>query len=342
MSMVRASGLTGYRGLVEELGGDPAGLLESFRIRPSLLDDPQAFLSYASLIGLLEATSRELDCPDFGLRLSTRQDIKILGPLGVAVRNCDNLGDAMQTASRYMFVHSPAISFTPQLPGATDRVRLVFRILLDRMGRAAQVTELSIGLAARTVTLLAASPRALREVRFSHSRVAPLQAYESHFEAPVTFDHEDSAIDLDATFLGHPIRDASHELRELAEDYLAAHHDDPGTPLSIRVKLVVQRSLGTGSTSCTDVAAAFAMHPRTLQRQLRAEGTTFETLKDNARTELARSYLADDRLPMSRIAALLDYTEQSALSRSCKRWFGKSPRQLRRESQKHDPGSTTS
>jgi len=320
MSMVRASGLTGYRGLVEELGGDPAGLLESFRIRPSLLDDPQAFLSYASLIGLLEATSRELDCPDFGLRLSTRQDIKILGPLGVAVRNCDNLGDAMQTASRYMFVHSPAISFTPQLPGATDRVRLVFRILLDRMGRAAQVTELSIGLAARTVTLLAASPR----------------------EAPVTFDHEDSAIDLDATFLGHPIRDASHELRELAEDYLAAHHDDPGTPLSIRVKLVVQRSLGTGSTSCTDVAAAFAMHPRTLQRQLRAEGTTFETLKDNARTELARSYLADDRLPMSRIAALLDYTEQSALSRSCKRWFGKSPRQLRRESQKHDPGSTTS
>jgi AraC-like DNA-binding protein len=318
--------------LVSELGGEPADLLRRFRISPALLDDPQAFLSYASLIALLEASARELDCPDFGLRLSKRQDIGILGPLGVAVRNCDNLGDAMQTASRYMFVHSPAISFTPQLVEATGRVRLVFRILLDRIGRAVQVTELSVGLAARTVTLLAASPRALRAVRFAHPRSAPLHVYEDHFEAPVVFDEDDAAIELDAGFLAHPIRDARHELRELAEDYLAAHHDDLGTPLSIRVKLVVQRSLGTGSTSCADVASAFAMHPRTLQRQLRLEGTTFETLKDEARAELARGYLADDRLPMSQIAALLDYTEQSALSRSCRRWFDKSPRELRRES----------
>lgn len=331
MTMVRASGLSGYRELVTELGGEPAALLERFRIGPTLLDDPQAFVAYASLIGLLENTARELDCPDFGLRLSTRQDIGILGPLGVAVRNCDNLGEAMQTASRYMFVHSPAISFTPHVVEGSDRVRLVFRILLDRIGRAVQVTELSVGLAARTITLLAASPQALRGVRFAHARAAELSAYERHFQAPVTFNCEDAAVELDASFLSEPIHDASHELRELAEDYLAAHHEDPGSPLSIRVKLVVQRSLGTGSTSCADVASAFAMHPRTLQRQLRAEGKTFELLKDEARSELARGYLADDRLPMSQIAALLDYTEQSALSRSCRRWFNKSPRQLRLE-----------
>ena len=330
--MVRASGLSGYRELVTELGGESASLLEQFQIAPTLLDDPQAFVSYASLIGLLENTARELDCPDFGMRLSTRQDIGILGPLGVAVRNCDSLGEAMQTASRYMFVHSPAISFTPQIVEGAERVRLVFRILLDRIGRAVQVTELSVGLAARTLTLLAASPQALRGVRFAHARAAELLAYERHFQAPVTFDCEDAAVELDASFLSEPIHDASHELRELAEDYLAAHHEDRRSPLSSRVKLVVQRSLGTGSTSCADVAAAFAMHPRTLQRQLRTEGTTFETLKDEARSKLARSYLADDRLPMSQIAALLDYTEQSALSRSCRRWFSKSPRQLRRES----------
>lgn len=338
MTLVRASGLSGYRELVTELGGEPTALLRRFRIAPQLLDDPQAFVSYASLIALLETTSRELDCPDFGLRLSTRQDIGILGPLGVAVRNCENLGDAMQTTSRYMFVHSPAISFTPQVTGASDRVLLVFRILLDRIGRAAQVTELSIGLAARSVTLLAASPRALRGVRFAHPRTAPLSVYERHFAAPVTFDAEDAAIELDASFLNQPIRNASHELRVLAEDYLAAHHDDPGTPLSIRVKLVVQRSLGTGSTSCADVASAFAMHPRTLQRQLHAEGATFESLKDQARAELARGYLADHRLPMSQIAALLDYAEQSALSRSCRRWFDESPRELRRKSRHERAG----
>ena len=122
MSMIRASGLSGYRELVGELGGDADALLRRFRIPAGVMDDPQAFLSYASLIRLLEWTARELQCPDFGLRLSTRQDLGILGPLGVAVRNCDNLGEAMQTASRYMFVHSPAISFTPQ----TSRRKMIW------------------------------------------------------------------------------------------------------------------------------------------------------------------------------------------------------------------------
>jgi AraC-like DNA-binding protein len=327
MSLVRASALSGYRELVAELGGDPLALLERFRIHPAAIERPQSFLTYSSVIRLLEGTAGELACPDFGLRLSTRQDISILGPLGVAVRNCENLGEAMRTASRYMFVHSPAISFTPEQRG--DRVRLRFRILLDRVRAAVQVTELSVGLAARTIALLSQEPRMLAGVRFSHARAAPLRVYHAHFQAPVRFGCSESAIELALGALALPIRDASVELRDLAEAYLELHHDEPGTPLSIRVRMVVERSLGTGAASCEDIAAAFALHPRTLQRQLRKEGTAFEKLKDEARAELARSYLANRDLPISQVAALLDYSEQSALSRSCRRWFGKTPRELR-------------
>lgn len=327
MTLVRASALSGYRELVSELGADPNTLLRRFRIRPDVLDDPQAFVSYGSLIRLLEHTANALQCRDFGLRLSTRQDLGILGPLGVAVRNCGTLGEAMQTASQYMFVHSPAISFAPQIDG--ERARLVFTILLDRVGAAVQVTELSVGLAARTVTLLSDEPDVVAAVRFSHAPVAALSAYRAHFVAPVEFACPESAIDLELSALALPIQDASLQLRELAEDYLELHHTDPGAPLSTRVRLIVQRSLGTGSTSCVDVASALALHPRALQRQLRDEGTSFERLKDETRAELAQRYLVNRDLPMSQVAALLDYSEQSALSRSCRRWFGRSPRQLR-------------
>jgi len=327
MTLVRASALSGYRELVSELGADPSALLRRFRIRPGVLDDPQAFVSYGSLIRLLEHTANALQCRDFGLRLSTRQDLDILGPLGVAVRNCGTLGEAMQTASRYMFVHSPAISFTPHVDG--ERARLVFAILLDRIGSAVQVTELSVGLAARTVALLSDEPHVLTGIHFGHPRFAPSSAYRAHFAVPVEFGCQESAIDLALSALALPIHDASLQLRDLAEDYLELHHTDPGAPLSTRVRLVVQRSLGTGSTSCVDVASALALHPRTLQRQLRDEGTSFERLKDETRAELAQRYLVNRELPMSQVAALLDYSEQSALSRSCRRWFGRSPRQLR-------------
>ncbi|MGB5811644.1 MAG: AraC family transcriptional regulator [Polyangiales bacterium] len=331
MSMVRASGLSGFPELVEELGGDPAALLGRFRISPTALAEPQGFVAYASLIRLLEHAAIALQCPDFGLRLSTRQDLSILGPLGVAVRNCQTLGEAMACASRYMFVHSPAISFTPEPSDREGHILLVYRILIDNVGHTTQVTELSLGLGARVVRMLVQTNDALPAVRLQHARCAPMSAYWSHFEAPVSFGAKLSALEMPLEGLALPIEDASMQLRELAEGYLHSHHTDSRTPLSLRVRRVVERSFGTGASSCRDVASAFALHPRTLQRQLRDEGTTFEQLKDDARAELARGYLANGDLPMSQVAALLDYSEQSALTRSCKRWFGRTPRTLRGE-----------
>lgn len=329
--MVRASGLSGYPELVADLGGSPDAFLARFHLSRAALSEPQGFVSYASLIRLLEQTADELDCPDFGMRLSTRQDLGILGPLGVAVRNCGTLGEAMTCASRYMFVHSPAISFTPEPSDREGHVLLVFRILIDPVGRSTQVTELSLGLAARVVKMLAQTNQALPAIRFEHARCAPMNRYWFHFEAPVSFGAGVSALELPVEGLALPIADASLQLRELAEDYLHSHHADAHTSLSARVQAVVERSFGTGASSCPDVASAFALHPRSLQRLLRDEGTTFEHLKDAARADLARRYIANRDLPISQVAALLDYSEQSALTRSCRRWFGRTPRALRRE-----------
>jgi AraC-like DNA-binding protein len=77
------------------------------------------------------------------------------------------------------------------------------------------------------------------------------------------------------------------------------------------------------------VADALSMHPRTLQRRLRELGTTFEDIKDEARRDLAHRYLAHRDVPLAQVTALLDYSEQSALTRSCHRWFGATPRVLR-------------
>ncbi len=329
MSMVRASALSGYRELVTQLGGSPTQFLREFRIPESVLDDPQSFVSYGSLIRLLEHSAVELGCPDLGLRLSERQDLGILGPLGVAVRNCESLGDAMRCASRYMFVHSPAISFTPQAAEDDGHVLLMFEILLSSVGPAVQVTELSVGLAARIVHMLVDKPQPILRVHLRHRRLSPLAVYGSHFGAPVTFEARVSALELDRKHLALPIEDASSQLRELAESYLALQEHESETPLSARVRMVIRRSLGTGATSCSDVASAFALHPRALQRQLRGEGTSFGQLKDEARADLARDYIANPDLPMSHVAALLDYSEQSAFTRGCKRWFGKTPRELR-------------
>jgi AraC-like DNA-binding protein len=87
--------------------------------------------------------------------------------------------------------------------------------------------------------------------------------------------------------------------------------------------------LGTGNCSRGEVANALFMHPRTMQRRLGEEGTTFEAIKDDARRDLAQSYLSHPALLISQITILLGYTEQSAFGRSCRRWFDLSPREMR-------------
>ena len=45
--------------------------------------------------------------------------------------------------------------------------------------------------------------------------------------------------------------------------------------------------------------------------------------------DLAQRYLAHPEVPLGQVTALLDYSEQSALTRSCQRWFQTTPSALR-------------
>ena len=69
-SLIRAAAMRGYPELVRELGSDPAAMFARFGIPAGAERDENAFISFAALTRMLEATAEELSCPDFGLRLS--------------------------------------------------------------------------------------------------------------------------------------------------------------------------------------------------------------------------------------------------------------------------------
>jgi AraC-like DNA-binding protein len=79
------------------------------------------------------------------------------------------------------------------------------------------------------------------------------------------------------------------------------------------------------------------MHHRTLNRRLKAEGTTFQELLDEVRFEAACQLLDTARIPITEIAVSLGYAETSASSRAFRRWSGATPVERRRRSQKEPP-----
>lgn len=103
----------------------------------------------------------------------------------------------------------------------------------------------------------------------------------------------------------------------------------PATAMSAQVRSFIVRLLVEGDCTHKRVAAALGLHPRTLQRRLREEGESFQSIKDGVRREVALRYLQQPDASLVRLTEILGYSETSVLSRSCNRWFATSPRRLR-------------
>ena len=84
--LVRSAALEGFSDLLVELSADPEPLLLQARINPRFLEDPDHFISYRAVIRLLELAARETNCPHFGLLLSRKQGVSMLGAVGLYVQ----------------------------------------------------------------------------------------------------------------------------------------------------------------------------------------------------------------------------------------------------------------
>jgi AraC-like DNA-binding protein len=104
-----------------------------------------------------------------------------------------------------------------------------------------------------------------------------------------------------------------------------------GNPAAFRttVENTISTLLPHGQAHADAVAKKLGMSERTLARRLADEGVTFNEVLQELKASLATRYLEQDGMPISKIAWLLGFEEASSFSHACRRWTGKSPRELR-------------
>lgn len=336
MSVIRGVALEGYLDLVRELGSDPSPLLARAHLPAESLGDHESFLGYRSVITALELAASVTGHPDFGRQLALRQGLEILGPIGVAARTAATVGEALASISHYFSIYSPALSVSISVPGGRY-ARFEWAVVVNHPPPHPQAAELGVGVALQVFRLLAGAEVTPAEVSFRHQAVAQVKNYRDYFGCPVRFGQPTTGFLFKPRILEQRLA-ADSGVHDVVRDYLNSIvvPADRAT-LAGPVRSLIQRMLSTGGLSIELVAEHLAMHPRTLQRQLAGEGTTFATLVEEVRTEEMLRYLHDTAMPLSHIAGLLGYSEQSVLTRSCQRWFGMSPSALRRREQTQTP-----
>jgi len=168
-------------------------------------------------------------------------------------------------------------------------------------------------------------------VSFQHSAPRDLGQHRATFGPNLEFERDVDELAWDYSTLALPLLTADASLQEVVESHarglLENFPDQHG--LDARLRSAVCEELRLGQLSLERVARRLGTPPRSLQRRLKNEGTSFAAVVDDLRRELAERYLRDRRLSVQETAFLLGFSDVSAFHRAFVRWTGQTPRRFR-------------
>jgi AraC-like DNA-binding protein len=249
--------------------------------------------------------------PQIGLKVSTPHRLGWLGVMG------------------HIMLVSPTVQSTIERCHGHTRVGIV----LPGLQRAVPIQRYDFVWCVLLRTLRRASGRddaVPVVVEYAFPEPANAAFYEQTFGCPVHFGRRHNVMefsDSDLVDALTPAAQASPVLERLA-------HTAPPS-FTARVQEILAAMLPKGPPHRDAVAARLMMSERTLQRRLAEEGTSFTSLVDDTRRELARQSLEAGDLSLKMLSFQLGFSEPSAFYRACKRWFGMTPSDIVHHGEKH-------
>ncbi|MEV5649510.1 AraC family transcriptional regulator ligand-binding domain-containing protein [Nocardia sp. NPDC052254] len=334
--LICASSLSRAPELISECGADAGAMLAAVRIDPAVVGLYDRFVPFTALSALLGRCAEQLGVPDFALRLAGRQDPDILGPVAIAARNAETIGDALARVTEYAHVYSPAIRADLHIGPA--EVAYEFGTVLQRLPYRPHVVELALGVTLSTFKMLGGADFHPSKVAFTHQPISGRRTYTDYFGCTVEFGAPANVLVFPRGLMRRRLPAFDSLAQDIAIRFMTGR--DRRTAFADAVSELIVRSLPAGAAGLDDIARLLMMHPRAVQRELACTGTTFEDLVDDARRDLTTTLLADRNVSLSAVARQIGYSEQSTLTRSCHRWFGMSALAKRRELARIDrPGA---
>ncbi|MBB5210844.1 AraC family transcriptional regulator [Microbulbifer hydrolyticus] len=326
---VRAGALYGFDELARKLGANPVKLLKAAGLPASQVREPDNLIPYESLGKLLELAAEETGDDAFGLHLSTKQGLHVLGLFGAYLSRQDSILSAMTVGGKYAHLHAQGAILSMN-PAANGQAELRLEIVNSKTGHYPQLEDLSLGMIYQLVRDMA-GPQ-WHSSRVFLRRPTPENGknlYTETFSCPVEFDAQYNCFYIDRETLKRKPRTLEGLVDQVIFTQFEQLKSDSESDLTPLVKHAILGLLPTGDCNKTNVALCLGMHPKKLQRILEATDTSFRAILEETRREVAESAVLNSSMPLTNIALNLGYADLAVFSRSFRRWFGRSPSEIR-------------
>ncbi len=292
------------------------------------LASPLARLPYTQLSTLLDILTRlTVDRRELGIEIGCRLMPGCFSALGYAAVSCETLEEAIETISRYEKV--ALTTGRTELVIVEDTAHLYWSTTHNISPSLLEEIILSAWVKlASSITELRQLPI---KVMFTGSAPNNLAPFTTFFGPDILFCQPKACVLFPASLLKTPITHSDPFINNLMREQATNIHQalNADAPITVCVTEQIRERLAGGDYGQESIACELCLSVRTLRRRLKAEGSSYQSLLDGVRRDLARDYLADKTLSVYEVAMLLGYSEHSAFSAAFKRWFGVSPQVFR-------------
>jgi AraC-like DNA-binding protein len=279
-------------------------------------------------IQFLNLAANALGDEFLGFHLAQAPDLRELGLLFYVAASSETLGDALQRVARYSSIGNEGLSLKCL---EEEDIRIAFDYVgIARHSDRHQIEffmTVLIRLCRRLTGLRLLPSRARLTHRRSNQGGSELAAY---LGGHITFGARADELTFVGSIKDITVTSADPYLNELLVancEQALSHRPTKRGALRSAVENAIVPLLPHGKVRASEIAARLGLSQRTSARRLALEGVTFSEVLESLRGDLARQYLSDPDLSISRIAWLLGYQEVSAFTHAFKRRTGKTPRE---------------
>ncbi|UII71519.1 AraC family transcriptional regulator [Pseudomonas sp. HN11] len=265
---------------------------------------------------------------EIGLEVGQRMHVSSYGLLGYALLTSATFGDALRLALRY-----PALLGTLfDLNIEEDGQRIWFTASDYREAPALARFNIEFCLVSLKVICddLLGHRLPLLGARFAYPAPDYQARYAEHFDCPLQFAATSNGFAFDKRWLQQPLPLADAITHcAVTERCRKQNTEFTGRQTWLnRVRQLLATQLHA-APGVDGLAVQMNCSPRTLRRHLHDLGCSYQELLDELRFEQAKQWLAQDQLPIHRIAELLGFSETASFRHAFVRWSGVAPSQFR-------------
>jgi AraC-like DNA-binding protein len=308
-------------------GVDAGRVFRGVGIPESVGNDPLRRWPVETITKLYRACVEVTHDPYFGLVVARYIQIPNLHVLGFALTASTTLQDFCIRLTRYFRLASQ--SAQAELRETGDEVTLRFTPIVEICP---QTEDAWLGFLIMAMRHLYRSD--FNPVRVTFRHAAPLEGiepYQKLFRAPVSFGTDSASVTFARSDLLQPLAGACPDLAQ-SNDSIAGTYltrlDRSDTVAAVRQKIV--EFLPNGDCTREKVARSLGMSASALQAKLLTRNTSFQSLLDDTRRELAEAYASQPERTVTEMTFLLGFSDTSNFARSFKRWTGCSPSEYRK------------